>query len=63
MDTLRQWQRTYSRELDEETTKECAATEKLLRKALAGGGKALTLLYHVSLGLTCAFKSLLFFAA
>ncbi|XP_072221759.1 tonsoku-like protein [Leuresthes tenuis] len=37
MDTLRQWQRTYSRELDEETRKECAATEKLLKKALAGG--------------------------
>uniref|UniRef100_A0A3Q3A6S2 Tonsoku-like protein n=1 Tax=Kryptolebias marmoratus TaxID=37003 RepID=A0A3Q3A6S2_KRYMA len=37
MDTLRQWQRTYSRELDEETRRECVITEKLLRKALAGG--------------------------
>lgn len=36
MDTLCQWQRTYSRELDRETKQECAATEKLLRKALAG---------------------------
>ncbi|KAF7667498.1 hypothetical protein LDENG_00056370 [Lucifuga dentata] len=37
MDTLRQWQRTYSRELDQDTKQECAATGRLLRKALAGG--------------------------
>nr|XP_033497866.1 tonsoku-like protein [Epinephelus lanceolatus] len=37
MDTLRQWQRTYSRELDQDTKQECMATERLLRKALAGG--------------------------
>ncbi|XP_051246488.1 tonsoku-like protein isoform X9 [Dicentrarchus labrax] len=37
MDTLRQWQRTYSRELDQDTKQECIATERLLRKALAGG--------------------------
>ncbi|XP_037550604.1 tonsoku-like protein [Nematolebias whitei] len=37
MDTLRQWQRTYSRELDEDTRQECVITEKLLRRALAGG--------------------------
>ncbi|XP_047467921.1 tonsoku-like protein [Mugil cephalus] len=37
LDTLRHWQRTYSRELDQETRQECAATERLLRKALAGG--------------------------
>ncbi|XP_059210047.1 tonsoku-like protein [Centropristis striata] len=37
MDTLRQWQRTYSRELDQETKQECMATERLLRRALAGG--------------------------
>ncbi|XP_042244938.1 tonsoku-like protein [Thunnus maccoyii] len=37
MDTLRQWQRTYSRELDQDTKQECTATERLLRKALAGG--------------------------
>ncbi|KAM6912146.1 tonsoku-like protein [Xenentodon cancila] len=37
MDTLRQWTRTYSRELDEETRRECVTTEKLLRKALEGG--------------------------
>ncbi|XP_011488610.1 tonsoku-like protein isoform X1 [Oryzias latipes] len=37
LDTLRKWQRTYSRELDDDTRQECAATEKLLRKALAGG--------------------------
>lgn len=42
-DTLRQWQRTYSRELDHETRQECAATERVLRKAAAaaGGGEAL----------------------
>uniref|UniRef100_A0A3Q1JUD4 Tonsoku-like protein n=1 Tax=Anabas testudineus TaxID=64144 RepID=A0A3Q1JUD4_ANATE len=38
MDTLRHWQRTYSRELDQDTKQECITTEKLLRKALAGGG-------------------------
>ncbi|XP_013870324.1 tonsoku-like protein [Austrofundulus limnaeus] len=37
MDTLRQWQRTYRRELDEDTRQECVLTEELLRKALAGG--------------------------
>ncbi|KAF3701144.1 Tonsoku-like protein NF-kappa-B inhibitor-like protein 2 [Channa argus] len=37
MDTLRQWQRTYSRELDQDTRQECITTERLLRKALAGG--------------------------
>ncbi|KAJ0008990.1 hypothetical protein NQD34_016405 [Periophthalmus magnuspinnatus] len=36
MDTLCQWERTYSRELDRETKQECAATKTLLRKALAG---------------------------
>ncbi|CAK6956892.1 tonsoku-like protein [Scomber scombrus] len=36
-DTLRQWQRTYSRELDHDAKLECTATERLLRKALAGG--------------------------
>uniref|UniRef100_A0A8D3BEK3 Tonsoku-like protein n=1 Tax=Scophthalmus maximus TaxID=52904 RepID=A0A8D3BEK3_SCOMX len=37
MDTLRQWQRTYSRELDQETKQECVATERLLRKSQSGG--------------------------
>lgn len=51
MDTLRQWTRTYRKELDEETKQECVAIEKLLRKALAGGGgEALTLLYQVGFG-------------
>ncbi|XP_034077778.1 tonsoku-like protein isoform X3 [Gymnodraco acuticeps] len=36
MDTLRHWQRTYSRELDQDTKQECMATERLLRKALSG---------------------------
>lgn len=39
MDTLRQWLKTYGRELDKETRQECAETEKLLKKALAGGGE------------------------
>lgn len=47
LDTLRQWQRTYGRELDGDTRQECAATEKLLRKALAGGGSSLTSVHHV----------------
>jgi len=42
MDTLRQWQRTYSRELDSDAKQQCVATERLLRKALAGGGEAFT---------------------
>uniref|UniRef100_A0A087Y7B3 NF-kappa-B inhibitor-like protein 2 n=1 Tax=Poecilia formosa TaxID=48698 RepID=A0A087Y7B3_POEFO len=37
MDTLRHWQRTYRKELDEEARQECLCTEKLLRKAAAGG--------------------------
>ncbi|KAM4724394.1 tonsoku-like protein [Anableps anableps] len=37
LDTLRRWQRTYRRELDEETRQECVATERLLKKAAAGG--------------------------
>ncbi|KAM9842687.1 tonsoku-like protein [Aulostomus maculatus] len=37
VDTLRQWQRMYSRELDQEARQECTATERLLKKALAGG--------------------------
>uniref|UniRef100_A0A3Q2ZER5 Tonsoku-like protein n=1 Tax=Hippocampus comes TaxID=109280 RepID=A0A3Q2ZER5_HIPCM len=36
MDTLRRWQRTYKNELDHEAKQECAATEQLLKKALAG---------------------------
>ncbi|MED6294228.1 hypothetical protein CHARACLAT_018863, partial [Characodon lateralis] len=40
MDTLRHWQRTYRRELDEETRQECLCTERLLKKAVAGGVSA-----------------------
>ncbi|KAA0710863.1 Tonsoku-like protein NF-kappa-B inhibitor-like protein 2 [Triplophysa tibetana] len=36
LDTLRQWFKTYSRELDHETKQECLETEKLLKKALSG---------------------------
>ncbi|XP_029972511.1 tonsoku-like protein [Salarias fasciatus] len=35
-DTLLQWQRTYSRELDQETRLECRETERLLRRAASG---------------------------
>ncbi|XP_054651483.1 tonsoku-like protein [Dunckerocampus dactyliophorus] len=37
LDTLRQWQRMYSKELDHEAKQECAATARLLKKAFAGG--------------------------
>ncbi|XP_022052830.1 tonsoku-like protein [Acanthochromis polyacanthus] len=37
LDTLRQWQRMYSRELDQDTRQECIITERLLRKSFAGG--------------------------
>lgn len=37
LDSLRQWFNTYSRELDSEAKQECAVTEKLLRRAMAGG--------------------------
>ncbi|XP_063040219.1 tonsoku-like protein [Engraulis encrasicolus] len=37
VDSLRQWYRTYSRELDPSTKQECSDTERLLKKALAGG--------------------------
>uniref|UniRef100_A0A8B9JZ89 Tonsoku-like protein n=1 Tax=Astyanax mexicanus TaxID=7994 RepID=A0A8B9JZ89_ASTMX len=37
LDSLRLWRKTYSRDLDQETQQECVETEKLLRKAQAGG--------------------------
>ncbi|XP_061897522.1 tonsoku-like protein isoform X1 [Entelurus aequoreus] len=37
IDTLRHWQRMYSKELDHEAKQECATTERLLKKSLAGG--------------------------
>ncbi|XP_062325162.1 tonsoku-like protein isoform X2 [Osmerus eperlanus] len=37
LDSLRLWQRMYSRHLDQEARQECTITEKLLRRALAGG--------------------------
>lgn len=40
LDTLHQWQRMYSRELDHEAREACITTERLLRKALTGGGEA-----------------------
>lgn len=42
LDTLRQWFKTYSRELDHETKQECLETEKLLKKALSGDGEKFT---------------------
>ncbi|KAM3871231.1 tonsoku-like protein [Diretmus argenteus] len=37
IETLRQWHAMYRRELDQETKQECASTERVLKKALAGG--------------------------
>ncbi len=51
IDTLHQWQKTYSRELDQDAKQECIATERLLRKARAGGGEASAPSYQFSLGL------------
>ncbi|XP_057715541.1 tonsoku-like protein isoform X1 [Corythoichthys intestinalis] len=42
MDTLRHWHKTYKKELDYEAKQECAATERLLKKALAGAVPATT---------------------
>ncbi|XP_056332374.1 tonsoku-like protein [Danio aesculapii] len=36
LDTLRQWFKTYSGQLDPETTQECLETEKLIKRALSG---------------------------
>ncbi|XP_051724772.1 tonsoku-like protein isoform X4 [Ctenopharyngodon idella] len=36
LDTLRQWFKTYSRQLDQETKQDCLETEKLLKRALSG---------------------------
>uniref|UniRef100_A0AAQ5YQQ1 Tonsoku-like protein n=1 Tax=Amphiprion ocellaris TaxID=80972 RepID=A0AAQ5YQQ1_AMPOC len=62
LDTLRQWQRTYSRELDQDTRQECVITERLLRKSLTGGGKASSSSYHASLGspFEICFQTLVF---
>ncbi|XP_051503112.1 tonsoku-like protein [Myxocyprinus asiaticus] len=35
LDTLRQWFKNYSRELDQETKQECLETEKLIKRALS----------------------------
>ncbi|XP_053489149.1 tonsoku-like protein [Ictalurus furcatus] len=40
MDTLRHWLKTYGRELDQETRRDCSETEKLLKRALAGAAAA-----------------------
>ncbi|KAB5562260.1 hypothetical protein PHYPO_G00015870 [Pangasianodon hypophthalmus] len=36
LDTLRQWLKTYGRELDQDTRQDCSETEKLLKRALSG---------------------------
>ncbi|MCJ8736838.1 hypothetical protein PDJAM_G00016890 [Pangasius djambal] len=36
LDTLRQWLKTYGRELDQEARQDCSETEKLLKRALSG---------------------------
>ncbi|KAI5616670.1 tonsoku-like protein, partial [Silurus asotus] len=42
LDTLRQWLKTYGRELDQETRQDCSETEKLLKRALAGAAVPVT---------------------
>ncbi|KAL7862089.1 hypothetical protein SRHO_G00135300 [Serrasalmus rhombeus] len=37
LDSLRQWRKTYGRELDQETVRECIETEKFLKRAQVGG--------------------------
>uniref|UniRef100_A0A3B4BRN7 NF-kappa-B inhibitor-like protein 2 n=1 Tax=Pygocentrus nattereri TaxID=42514 RepID=A0A3B4BRN7_PYGNA len=37
LDSLRQWRKTYGRELDQETVRECIETEKFLKRAQIGG--------------------------
>lgn len=39
LDTLRQWLKTYGRELDQETRQDCSEMEKLLKRALTGAGE------------------------
>lgn len=51
LDTLQKWQRTYSRELDQEARQACISTERLLRKALAEGGEAVAASRPFSLSL------------
>lgn len=53
LDTLHQWQRMYSRELDQEARQDCVTTEKLLRKALAGGGEAFASPFDFGFSLFC----------
>ncbi len=43
LDTLRQWFKTYSRQLDQETKQECLETEKLIKRALSGDGEEMNI--------------------
>uniref|UniRef100_A0A8C2KX62 Tonsoku-like protein n=1 Tax=Cyprinus carpio TaxID=7962 RepID=A0A8C2KX62_CYPCA len=43
LDTLRQWFKTYSRQLDQETKQECLETEKLIKRALSGDGEEISI--------------------
>uniref|UniRef100_A0A672S802 Tonsoku-like protein n=1 Tax=Sinocyclocheilus grahami TaxID=75366 RepID=A0A672S802_SINGR len=43
LDTLRQWFKTYSRQLDQETKQECLETEKLIKRALSGDGEEINI--------------------
>ncbi|KAI4889200.1 hypothetical protein NFI96_012968 [Prochilodus magdalenae] len=40
LDSLRQWRKTYGRELDQETERECVETEKFLKRTKSGGAAA-----------------------
>uniref|UniRef100_A0A671PEL3 Tonsoku-like protein n=1 Tax=Sinocyclocheilus anshuiensis TaxID=1608454 RepID=A0A671PEL3_9TELE len=43
LDTLRQWFKTYSRQLDQETKQECLETEKLIKRAVSGDGEEINI--------------------
>uniref|UniRef100_A0A673MFC8 Tonsoku-like protein n=1 Tax=Sinocyclocheilus rhinocerous TaxID=307959 RepID=A0A673MFC8_9TELE len=43
LDTLRQWFKTYSRQLDQETKQECLETEKLIKRAVSGDSEEINI--------------------
>ncbi len=47
LDTLRQWFKTYSRQLDQETKQECLETEKLIKRALSGDGEEMNIIIFI----------------
>ncbi len=47
LDTLRQWFKTYSRQLDQETKQECLETEQLIKRALSGDGEEMNIIIFI----------------